>query len=142
MIRRATRTKTKRKVASGRRRVRASPQALLRRIGDDLPKPNFDDIRSEYGTKVAGLIIIPAAWTPAFIALPSWLYREWKLKTGQLDRLLRKYNVDLSKEIEALQLSGYSQIIVRSSAVGEDLDDRGRYISIVGTRVWTHNLIQ
>jgi|HubBroStandDraft_4_1064222.scaffolds.fasta_scaffold09051_4 predicted house-cleaning noncanonical NTP pyrophosphatase (MazG superfamily) len=132
MIHRATRKKTKRKAASGRRRIRPSPQALLRRTGDDSPRSNFDDIRSEYGTKVAGLIIIPAVWTPAFVALPSWLYREWKLNAEKLDRLLRKHNVDLSKEIEALQLLGYSQIIVRSSAVGEDLDDRGRYISVVG----------
>jgi predicted house-cleaning noncanonical NTP pyrophosphatase (MazG superfamily) len=140
MIRRATRTKTKRKIASERRRVSASPQALLRRIGEDLPRPNFDNIRSEYGTKVAGLILIPAAWTPAFIALPSWLYREWKLRGGKLGQLLRKHKVDLSKEIKALQLSGYSQIIVRSSAVGEDLDDRGRYISVVGHDLTTASI--
>jgi predicted house-cleaning noncanonical NTP pyrophosphatase (MazG superfamily) len=96
----------------------------------DPPSLDFFATILEYGTKVAGLQILAPAWVPPYVALPAWLSDEWMADpAGWVARARRK---GVNVEQAAALLSGGSRqpIIVRSSAVGEGLDDRGLYRSV------------
>jgi len=82
-----------------------------------------------YGTKVAGLQILPPTWVPPYAALPASIYENWRSepKAG-LARARSQLNLDDAAALVSAR--GKHAIIVRSSAVGEGLDDRGLYKSI------------
>jgi hypothetical protein len=44
------------------------------------PAQDFFTTVFNYGTKVAGLQILPPAWVPPYVALPAWLSLEWAEK--------------------------------------------------------------
>jgi predicted house-cleaning noncanonical NTP pyrophosphatase (MazG superfamily) len=115
-------------------RARWHPQGLL--IHPELSSAqteaqlDYPTTALHYGTKVAGLRVLPPAWVPPYVAVPCWAFEEWARKPeGWVARIRRK---QLSLEI-ALQLAsenGRYPVIVRSSAVGEGLEDRGLYKSL------------
>ena len=83
----------------------------------------------EYGTKVAGLRILPPQWVPPYAALPASLYELWSQQPTDWVRQASKAGVDLKRTLELVSGDGRYQIILRSSAVGEGLNDRGKYKS-------------
>ncbi|HEY0027232.1 MAG TPA: nucleoside triphosphate pyrophosphohydrolase [Allosphingosinicella sp.] len=84
-----------------------------------------------YGSKVAGLLILPQAWVPPFVALPAWLSKEWQEAPDNWVARSSQLGVDLARAYDVVSRSGSLDVIVRSSAVGEGLDDRGLYRSVV-----------
>lgn len=84
-----------------------------------------------YGTKVAGLQILPAVWIPPYAALPAWIFDEWTAHPDNWAKRIRRHQIHLEKAAELVSEGGHYPIIVRSSAVGEGLEDRGLYKSIV-----------
>lgn len=116
---------------SHKQRIRKS--GLLFR-GGNRPSVNVAQTvaTTEYGTKAAGLLRLPACWCPPFIALPIWLYHEWmnsRLAFGGFIR--RKRGLAFSSAIKELLVAGARNLIVRSSAVEESMNERGRYKSFV-----------
>lgn len=115
-------------------RARRHPQGLL--IHPALASQpsdaqlDYSTMALHYGTKVAGLGILPPAWVPPYVAVPVWGFEDWATEhEGWVARILHK---GLSLEV-ALQLAsenGRYPVIVRSSAVGEELEDRGLYKSL------------
>ncbi len=97
---------------------------------DDSPSLDFFSTILQYGTKVAGLQILAPAWVPPYVALPAWLSEEWTADaTGWVARARRK-GVNLERAAVLLAADPSQAIIVRSSAVGEGLNDRGLYRSV------------
>lgn len=84
----------------------------------------------QYGSKVAGLLILPPTWVPPFAALPAWLSEEWQANEDQWVAVARRNGIDMSKILRLIGENGRHEIILRSSAVGEGLGDRGQYQSI------------
>jgi predicted house-cleaning noncanonical NTP pyrophosphatase (MazG superfamily) len=84
-----------------------------------------------YGSKVAGLLILPQAWVPPFVALPAWLSKTWQENPEGWVVESSRQGVDLAAAHNVVTGGGALDVIVRSSAVGEGLDDRGLYRSIV-----------
>jgi predicted house-cleaning noncanonical NTP pyrophosphatase (MazG superfamily) len=120
--------------ASRQRRIRKRPPGLLihpaLRPGEAEVHHDYLTTILYYGTKVAGLQILPSVWVPPYVALPAWLSEEWAANPSDwLTRAQRK-QVQLEQACALVSDSGKHKIIVRSSAVGEGLDDRGLYKSI------------
>lgn len=84
----------------------------------------------QYGTKVAGLQILAPAWVPPYVALPAWLSDEWATDHVNWVARARRKGVNLEQAVALLSNDSSQAIIVRSSAVGEGLDDRGLYRSL------------
>jgi predicted house-cleaning noncanonical NTP pyrophosphatase (MazG superfamily) len=85
----------------------------------------------EYGSKVAGLLIMPAAWVPPFAALPAWISEEWQTNPDDWTEVAKVHSVDIPQVFRLVSGGGQCDVILRSSAVGEGLEDRGQYRSIV-----------
>jgi hypothetical protein len=76
-------------------RIRRRPRGLLvhpqlasTSAGADL---DYFTVILEYGTKTAGLQILPPAWVPPYVAVPAWAFEEWlRQPEGWLARLRRK----------------------------------------------------
>lgn len=82
-----------------------------------------------YGTKVAGLQILPSSWVPPYVALPAWLSGEWAIDSQAWVKLARRRQINIEQALALASDNGRHPIIVRSSAVGEGLQDRGLYKS-------------
>jgi len=87
----------------------------------------FQKNATVHGSKAAGLRLIPAAWCPEFEVLPVKFHDTWK-NNRRLDRDL------LKKAMAWLDSTGPEKIAVRSSGVGEKIEDRGKFDSVVTTR--------
>jgi predicted house-cleaning noncanonical NTP pyrophosphatase (MazG superfamily) len=83
-----------------------------------------------YGTKVAGLQILPANWVPLYAALPAWVSDEWASNQKDWIARVRRRQLNIEQAIGLISDDGRQPVIVRSSAVGEGLDDRGLYRSL------------
>jgi hypothetical protein len=83
-----------------------------------------------YGTKVAGLQILPSVWVPPYVALPAWLSLDWADKPDGWVASARRRGVSMEAAWKLVSGSCGHKVIVRSSAVGEGLHDRGLYRSI------------
>ncbi|SFR97199.1 nucleoside triphosphate pyrophosphohydrolase [Sphingomonas jatrophae] len=83
-----------------------------------------------YGTKVAGLQILPPAWVPPYVALPAWLSQEWANDPAAWKSRLDRKKISLGEALRLVSDNGSIAVIVRSSAVGEGLEDRGLYKSL------------
>lgn len=106
------------------------PGLLIRNNRRQSADAALDWVVRNYGTKAAGMMRIPPAWCPPFIAIPVWLYKEWDQKRGHLPHALhKKRGLDLSGAINELVALGAQNFIVRSSAIEESMDQRGRYRS-------------
>ncbi|MGQ3228758.1 MAG: hypothetical protein ACT6R2_07665 [Blastomonas fulva] len=84
-----------------------------------------------YGTKVGGIQILPSAWTPPYAALPAWIFEEWSAHPDDWSNRIRRRQIHIEDATELVSEGGRYPIIVRSSAVGEGLEDRGLYKSVV-----------
>jgi predicted house-cleaning noncanonical NTP pyrophosphatase (MazG superfamily) len=73
---------------------------------------------------------LPAAWVPPFAALPAWLSEEWQTNSSGWLRTAAVHGIDLGSVLKRVTDSGKHTVIIRSSAVGEGLEDRGQYLSI------------
>lgn len=83
-----------------------------------------------YGTKVAGLQILPANWVPLYAALPAWVSDEWARNPKDWVARVRRRQLNIEQAIGVISDNGRQPVIIRSSAVGEGLDDRGLYRSL------------
>jgi predicted house-cleaning noncanonical NTP pyrophosphatase (MazG superfamily) len=83
-----------------------------------------------YGTKVAGLQILPSNWVPLYVALPAWICEEWTDNSKDWVTRVRRRQLNIEQAIGLVSEKGREPIIIRSSAVGEGLEDRGLYKSI------------
>lgn len=84
-----------------------------------------------YGNKTAGLVNLPPAWVPAFAAIPAWCSEAWSEDPKSWRESIASFGIDLGRIHSEISAQGSRAIIVRSSAVGEGLDDRGRFLSTV-----------
>ncbi len=120
--------------ASGQARPRLRSVGLLAHPAlapaSDSPSPDFFSTILQYGTKVAGLQILAPVWVPPYVALPTWLYDEWTADSAGWVARARRKGVNLEQAAAFLSNGSPQAIIVRSSAVGEGLDDRGLYRSV------------
>jgi len=120
--------------ARGASRTRHGPPGLLLHpdLSADTDAAHADYFTTilHYGTKVAGLQIMPAAWIPPYAALPVWIFEEWTAHPDDWVKRIRRRQVHLEQAAELVSEGGRYPIIVRSSAVGEGLEDRGLYKSI------------
>ncbi len=96
----------------------------------DPPSLDFFSTILQYGTKVAGLQILPPVWVPPYVALPAWLSDEWITDPAGWVTRARRKGVNLEQAAALLSGDSSYAVIVRSSAVGEGLDDRGLYRSV------------
>jgi len=96
----------------------------------DPPLLDFFSTILQYGTKVAGLQILAPAWVPPYVALPAWLSDEWIADPADWVARARRKGINLDHAATLLAGGSSQAIIVRSSAVGEGLDDRGLYRSV------------
>ena len=80
---------------------------------------------SQYGAKASSILAVPRLWTPDFALVSHEDLRE-------ADRLTPLTSLLNEATLERLRLLGdpTSQIIIRSSVIGESIWDRGKYESI------------
>lgn len=114
--------------------IRGSPTGLLlhpalRTATDELHQDHYTTI-FHYGTKVAGLQILPSVWVPPYVALPSWLSHRWAENSETWVTEAKRQSLSLERAWTLASNAGTEGLIVRSSAVGEGLSDRGLYRSI------------
>ncbi len=84
----------------------------------------FSEVASKFGTKAAGLMYLPSAWTPPYFAICKNVHAHWR-EHGELPISIE------AKIFSWLERnSGSAEIIVRSSGTKENIDDRGKYKSI------------
>ncbi|BBI30798.1 nucleoside triphosphate pyrophosphohydrolase [Cohnella abietis] len=83
------------------------------------------------GQKSIGLACLPSGWTPAYAVITTSVFMRWKLEsTHDMMGRLSWLAPFLSGWVDKLAGS-FSQVIIRSSAVNESLEDRGTYTSRV-----------
>ena len=97
--------------------------------GSQTASHDFFSTILHYGTKVAGLQILAPAWVPPYVAIPAWVSDEWASDPTEWVSRARRKGVNLHRAFAVLAAISPEGIIVRSSAVGEGLDDRGLYQS-------------
>ena len=109
------------------------PGILWYGIAEELSSGEIDNVvlAFSYGNKTAGLVNLPTAWVPAFAAIPAWCWEVWFQDPASWLENIASYGIDLMKVHDLISTQGSRSIIVRSSAVGEGLDDRGRFVSTV-----------
>ena len=79
----------------------------------------------QVGMKAAGLSVIPRQWTPPFFVVSTRAYASWR----ELDSNRETFLLSLAQEVSAA--AGHwpdnwnRGLLLRSSAVGESLADRG-----------------
>jgi predicted house-cleaning noncanonical NTP pyrophosphatase (MazG superfamily) len=101
-----------------------------RNLPNVLPPEHISSVVNAYGTKADSLFRVPSFWTPTFAALPVELYETWKRSPSNSVSSVEIGVQDvLSHTIDCIRENGFTQVIVRSSAIEEGLDDRGRYLS-------------
>jgi predicted house-cleaning noncanonical NTP pyrophosphatase (MazG superfamily) len=102
----------------------------------DIAAPGFRarikglDLPTLYGTKIAGLELLPHAWVPPYVGLPAWLYEEWIADHTGWVLAARDVGIEFESVLKSVSEQDRFPVIVRSSGVGEGLNDRGRYVSV------------
>ena len=82
----------------------------------------FEEVVFQYGTKSAGLMLLPSEWRPPFIAVATDLYEKWQSE-GTLDtQTIDEIMIWISDRKNA-------DVIVRTSGAREIIGDRGKYES-------------
>jgi hypothetical protein len=95
------------------------------------------DFISFYGLKAAGLSLIPSHWTPPYFLISTLLYKRYKDRRihaadpNPID-ILNQEEQDLLKDgLDSVIGDDNEQVYIRSSAIQESINDRGRYNSII-----------
>ncbi|MFI4933493.1 MAG: hypothetical protein ACHP7N_02650 [Caulobacterales bacterium] len=97
-------------------------------FSDSQPRADWSEAKlaePQIGTKAAGCLTLPRAWTPAFAIVPVDVVATVSAQTPLSDKLDK---TDLER-IRALAGDG-GEVIVRSSVVDESIWDRGTYVSV------------
>lgn len=86
------------------------------------------------GRKASGLLRLPEAWVPPFFLLSTLLYQRWEsaespASPSSLNLTSLEASI-LQQAIDTLHRLGARKLLVRSSADSEDLQARGRFMSI------------
>ena len=94
---------------------------------DNVVELDTDQVAVEtIGAKAFGLCQIPTAWSVPFFVISKELFEEYVLYANK--NTLKKYIENIKLTIEYLGIEKH--IILRSSAVNEGMDERGRFDSI------------
>lgn len=80
---------------------------------------------AKVGMKAAGLSVVPPKWTPPFFVIPTDAYREWREVERAADEFLNTLGHEVSAATGLWSEVWNRGILLRSSAVGESLADRG-----------------
>ena len=88
---------------------------------------SFKRCSSIFGIKAAGLLILPDAWCPPFIAFSKSHFHEWK-RNRWIN--LEPNQAEISEWMTFARDSECNGFIVRSSGVSETLKDRGAHLSV------------
>ncbi len=83
---------------------------------------------SVVGQKTLGLASIPSLWTPDFFVVSSGLINEYK-KSNNKEKLINDYSNQIIRQSQVLRFG--DEIILRSSASKESMEERGKYDSKV-----------
>jgi hypothetical protein len=106
---------------------RAGKPNLIHR-GPGSVGPAIADVPRNYGAKVKGLLLIPMHWAPPFAAIPTWVYEEYAA-SRPIEECFEELEPTLSRVLDLLSDEGRGPVIVRSSAVFETLETRGKFRS-------------
>ncbi len=93
-------------------------------------KSHLIDI-NDVGAKTIGLCQIPSKWTLPFFVVSTNLFNECLNNTNSIDEIIQAYISNIKKSLILLGISG--SIIIRSSAVNEGMQERGKFESIEST---------
>lgn len=99
-------------------------------------KPTAEIADSDYvGVKAAGLFRLPTSWTPPFFVIPTSFHDAWlkaRPRSGRkLLSLFSSIRAELPGLIKSVTENGRFNLILRSSAENETLEERGQYKSTV-----------
>jgi predicted house-cleaning noncanonical NTP pyrophosphatase (MazG superfamily) len=110
---------------------------LLKGSLDQACKIDLADFISFYGLKAAGLCLVPSHWTPPYFLISNLLYKRYKDRRihsadPNPSDILNQEELDLIKDgLDSVIGDDNEQIYIRSSAIQESINDRGRYNSII-----------
>ena len=94
----------------------------------------LDQLPAEIGPKATGLLAIPADWVPPFIAISPTLYSSfWSSPEEDRDDILKRWFKKIQVALQRTGIQAKHELIIRSNALEETLDDRGKYSSQVTT---------
>lgn len=107
-----------------------SPKALVWIDGESVVTRSTDELPSELGAKAAGLLDVPSAWVPPFVAVSPKLTADYEVASRTLRRtLVARWCTLISEGLEVRGIESQNTLILRSNAVVERLRDRGSYSS-------------
>jgi predicted house-cleaning noncanonical NTP pyrophosphatase (MazG superfamily) len=91
------------------------------------PSPADKRLRqvSDVGMKAAGLSVLPTCWTPPFFVVGTSAYRKWRSLISDGEVFLEELGSKVRDAAGTWQGIWDKGILLRSSAVGESLADRG-----------------
>ena len=110
---------------------------LLKGSLDQSCKIDLAEFISFYGLKAAGLSLIPSHWTPPYFLISNILYKRYKDRRIHVadpnpSTILNQEELGLIKDgLDSVIGDGNEQVYIRSSAIQESINDRGRYNSII-----------
>lgn len=84
------------------------------------------------GEKAFGLASLPAKWTLPFFVISDELFDDYT-KAGTANDLMTAWGYAISLAAAQCKIELDDQIIVRSNAHSEGLEDRGKFISVEGS---------
>lgn len=87
------------------------------------------------GEKAFGLSCLPPLWTLPYLVISSNLVSAYRQSSNDVDRseLVMKWSQNIRQIAAKATITCKGPVFVRSSAVSETLEDRGRYHSILGS---------
>lgn len=87
------------------------------------------------GEKAFGLSCLPSFWTLPYLVVSSDLVSAYRQSTNDVEKnnLVQPWSKSIRNAAATAAMTCEGPILVRSSAVSEPLEDRGRYHSILGT---------
>lgn len=91
---------------------------------------NTIDIK-DVGAKTIGLCIIPQKWTLPFFVISTKLFEESKSNPLFIEDIVQSYIDNINTALTRLSISG--SVILRSSAINEGMQERGKFESIEAT---------
>lgn len=91
---------------------------------------NDIDIK-DVGAKTIGLCIIPQKWTLPFFVISTKLFEECKSNPLFIEDIIQSYIDNINTALTRLSISG--SVILRSSAINEGMQERGKFESIEAT---------
>ena len=93
------------------------------------------EIPKTVGGKASGLLSIPPAWTPKFVAVSPGLLDEYlTADPGQRRSVVDSWCEKVEAALEQAGIPQDASVIIRSNAVRETLEDRGTYTSQSSSR--------